>query len=71
LVTAHHALTSSLISGYHLAFLTGAGTIAAGIVLAFALLRPRPTRRRLQPAPASATGDTTFATNLDIQREAA
>jgi EmrB/QacA subfamily drug resistance transporter len=71
LVTAHHALTSSLISGYHLAFLTGAGTIAAGIVLAFALLRPRPTRRRLQPAPTPAAGDTTFATNLDIQREAA
>jgi hypothetical protein len=71
LVTAHHALTSSLISGYHLAFLTGAGTIAAGIALAFALLRPRPNRRRLQPAPAPAAGDATFATNLDIQREAA
>ena len=34
-------LTSSLIGGYHLAFLVGAATITAGIVLAFALLRPR------------------------------
>jgi len=40
LVAAHHHLTSSLISGYQLAFVTGAVTIAAGIVLAFVLLRP-------------------------------
>src|SRR3954451_8224322 len=40
LVADHHELTPSLISGYQLAFLTGAATIAAGIILAFALLRP-------------------------------
>src|SRR5256714_539672 len=39
LVAAHHDLTSSLISGYQLAFVTGALTIAVGIVLAFVLLR--------------------------------
>ena len=36
-----HGVTSSLIDGYQLAFLAGAATIAAGIVLAFVLLRPR------------------------------
>ena len=44
LVSTHHELTSSLISGYHVAFLAGAGVIATGIVLAFVLLRPA--RRR-------------------------
>jgi EmrB/QacA subfamily drug resistance transporter len=34
-------LTNALIGGYHVAFLTGAVVIAAGIVLAFVLLRPR------------------------------
>jgi EmrB/QacA subfamily drug resistance transporter len=48
LLSAHHGLTSSLIDGYQLAFLTGAATIAIGIALAFALLRrraPRPAVR--------------------------
>ena len=40
LVASHHPLTASLISGYHLAFAVGAGCVAVGIVLAFALLRP-------------------------------
>src|SRR6185437_2873156 len=40
LVSAHHGLTTSLISGYHIAFLSGAAVIAAGMVLAFVLLRP-------------------------------
>ena len=35
-----HALTSSLIGGYQVAFLVAAVAIAVGIVLAFALLRP-------------------------------
>ena len=58
LVADHHGLTSSLISGYHVAFLTGAATIATGIVLAFALLRParpaagaQPGRTRDGPRP--------------------
>ena len=41
LVADHHALTASLISGYRVAFLAGAATITAGIVVAFALLRAR------------------------------
>ena len=49
LLSAHQGLTSSLIGGYHLAFIVGAATITAGIVLAFALLRPR----RAQPGTAT------------------
>jgi EmrB/QacA subfamily drug resistance transporter len=52
LVAAHHGLTSSLISGYQLGFLTGAGAIAAGIALAFVLLRPRGQDGELEPVPA-------------------
>jgi EmrB/QacA subfamily drug resistance transporter len=70
LVSAHHGLTASLIGGYHLAFLTGAATIAAGIVLAFALLRPRTARPGLQLADAPAADDTVLI-NLDMEREAA
>ncbi len=36
-----HALSSSLISGYHLAFTIGAASIAVGIVTALAVLRTR------------------------------
>ena len=65
LVADHHGLTASLISGYHVAFLAGAVTITAGIVLAFALLKPGDRRPGLRLAPARTT------TNLDIEREAA
>jgi len=65
LVADHHGLTTSLISGYHVAFLTGAATIAAGIVLAFALLRPGDRRPSLRLTTASANAD------LDLEREAA
>ncbi len=44
LLGAHRGHTSALIDGYQLAFLVGAATIAAGIALAFALLRPRAAR---------------------------
>ena len=62
-----HGLTSSLIDGYQLAFLAGAATIAAGIVLAFVLLRPRAAdassrkpKRPLPPQPRDgATGSMT------------
>jgi EmrB/QacA subfamily drug resistance transporter len=43
-------LTNALIGGYHVAFLTGAVVIAAGIVLAFVLLRPRTPRTELRLA---------------------
>src|SRR4051794_12437241 len=48
LVAGHHDLTSSLISGYHVAFLTAAGTVVAGAVLAWVLLRPRAAAPALQ-----------------------
>src|SRR5436190_16425937 len=63
LLADHHGLTSSLLGGYHLAFFIGAATIAAGIVLAFALLRPGKPQSELQLADAPA--------NLDMERQAA
>jgi MFS family permease len=69
LVSAGHGLTSSLISGYQLAFLTGAGTIAAGIVLAFALLRPPGPRRGIELAGDS--DDAGIPANLDMEQQAA
>ena len=41
LLSDGNGLTSSLLGGYHVAFLAGAVAIGAGIVLAIALLRPR------------------------------
>ena len=54
LLSDGHGPTSSLIGGYQLAFLAGAAAIGAGIVLAFALLRPRNQRPELQLAETSA-----------------
>jgi hypothetical protein len=73
LVSAHHGLTSSLISGYHVAFLTGAGVIATGIVLAFVLLRPaRAEQSELRLAePAAASETTSLPADFDIERNAA
>ena len=49
-LTAHgRALTSSLVSGYHLAFTVGVGCVAVGILVALGVLGRRATR----PAPAS------------------
>jgi EmrB/QacA subfamily drug resistance transporter len=41
LQAAHHPLTGSLIAGYHLAFAIGAASVAAGVLAALVLLRPR------------------------------
>jgi EmrB/QacA subfamily drug resistance transporter len=56
-----HGLTGALIGGYQLAFLAGAAAIAVGIVLAFALLRPRDPVVELELLP----------TNFDIEEKAA
>jgi EmrB/QacA subfamily drug resistance transporter len=40
LLSTDHGLTSSLVDGYQLAFITGAVVIGSGIVLALVLLRP-------------------------------
>jgi EmrB/QacA subfamily drug resistance transporter len=72
LLSTHHGVTSSLISGYHLAFLVGAATIASGIALAVVLLRPRTDRGLLQVAHAATPEqDTAILTNYDMEREAA
>ncbi|MBV9197201.1 MAG: MFS transporter [Solirubrobacterales bacterium] len=69
LSTHHHTLTASLISGYHLGFLVGAGAIAAGGALALLLLRPRQVRAELELAPAP--DDTAIATTFQLEQEAA
>ena len=69
LLAAGHSVSTSLISGYHLAFLVEAGTITAGIALAFVLLRPQRPVLHL----ASATGasqHTTVQANHEIEQEA-
>jgi EmrB/QacA subfamily drug resistance transporter len=63
-----HGLTSSLIGGYQLAFISGAVAIGAGIVLALVLLRPRVLRPELQLAEAPAGS---VHTNIDIEDQAA
>src|SRR5262245_1448800 len=63
-----HGLTSSLIGGYQLAFISGAVAIGAGIVLAFALLRPRLAQPELQLAEAPAGN---VHTPIDIEDQAA
>jgi EmrB/QacA subfamily drug resistance transporter len=50
LLSSHHGLTTSLISGYHLAFLVAAAATVAAILLAFWLLTPRSARPELQLA---------------------
>jgi MFS family permease len=70
LLSAHEGVTNSLIGGYHLAFLVAAATITAGIVLAFALLRPERAQSGLQLADNRAA-DAAARTNFDIEREAA
>jgi MFS family permease len=71
-LAADHGATSALIGGYQLAFVAGAGVIATGIVLAFALLRPRDPRLELQFAPGSAEDDGRRApTNIEIEEQAA
>jgi MFS family permease len=72
LLAAHHGLTSSLIGGYHLAFLAGATTIAVGTALAAVLLRPRRAQSELRVAEAP-TGDhsTPILTDHELEREAA
>jgi EmrB/QacA subfamily drug resistance transporter len=71
LLTAHEGTTSALISGYHLGFLSAAGAVTIGIVLAVALLRPRRTRPSLQLAEAPASEGATIPVSLDAEGLAA
>jgi EmrB/QacA subfamily drug resistance transporter len=54
LLSDGNGLTSSLLGGYHVAFIAGAVAILVGIVLAIALLRPR------DPQPAAAPAHLTL-----------
>jgi hypothetical protein len=72
LLSTHHGAVTSLISGYHVAFLFGAATIAAGIAVAFVLLRSRLSPPEVQVADTRRADERTrFATNLDTERQAA
>jgi EmrB/QacA subfamily drug resistance transporter len=68
LVAAHHDATSSLIGGYHVAFLAGAGAIAIGVALAVILLRPRDAEAELALADRDAA---IRETNLEMEQQAA
>jgi MFS family permease len=52
-----HALASSLVSGYHLAFEIGAACVLVGIVVAFAALRPLDARSAVAAAAAEADSE--------------
>jgi MFS family permease len=67
-----HGPTSALIGGYQLAFLAGALAIGTGVVLAFALLRPRTPQEQLQTASGPAReGGPGVSTNFNIEEKAA
>jgi EmrB/QacA subfamily drug resistance transporter len=68
LVSSGHGLTMSLISGYTLGFAVAAGATLVAVLLAFALLRPRPTRPALQVAADPATPT---PANLELEPQAA
>jgi EmrB/QacA subfamily drug resistance transporter len=68
LVADHHGVTSSLIDGYQLAFITAAGAIAIGIALALVLLRPRTQELAMSPAERDTAPDTL---DLNLERQAA
>ena len=69
LMSSDHDLTTSLISGYSLAFVVAAGATLVAVLLAFALLRPRPkTRPQLQLAPYETTS---LPSGVDFEQQAA
>ncbi|MFL5823403.1 MAG: MFS transporter [Solirubrobacteraceae bacterium] len=73
LLATHHGLNASLISGYHLAFLAGAATIATGVALALVLLRRAPSSRpALKVAsPPSVDPGPTSPTTFETEQQAA
>jgi hypothetical protein len=70
LLGQHHALTSSLISGYHVAYLIAAVVIGTGILLALLVLRPGGARPAVHLSRATApTSD--GPADVEIERQAA
>ena len=70
LQAAHEGLIPSLLGGYHLAFLVGAGAIGTGLVLALVLFGARRAQPELQRAVASEPSPAT-PVNFELEREAA
>jgi hypothetical protein len=70
LLGQHHALTSSLISGYHLAYLIAAVVIGTGILLALLVLRPGEARPPVHLSRATAPASDGPA-DVEIERQAA
>jgi EmrB/QacA subfamily drug resistance transporter len=70
LLAAHHGVTASLISGYRIAFLVAAATVATGIALALVLLRPRTPSSELQPAEDSSASDGSELSQLELEQAA-
>jgi EmrB/QacA subfamily drug resistance transporter len=66
LLAEHHGLTSSLIDGYQVAFVAGAAAIAAGIALAFALLRGGADRSEAE----ATESPTAMPTQLELEQAA-
>jgi EmrB/QacA subfamily drug resistance transporter len=77
LVSEHHALTGSLIAGYHLAFTIGVASVAVGLLTALAVLAtqgPREVTRALAAHPAPRPAPEPAAEPelaLDVHRQAA
>ena len=49
LLATHHSLVSSLLAGYHVAFLVGVGAVGIGLLVALAVLRT-PAPAKVEPA---------------------
>ena len=73
LLAAHDGLVSSLLGGYHQAFVLGAASVATGILVALVVLRPAGARARLALAAEPASGPTTLpiTSELEAERQAA
>jgi EmrB/QacA subfamily drug resistance transporter len=65
MLAAHDGLITSLIGGYHVAFLLGAATISAGALLALVLLRPRTARPELELVDRPAEPTTLITAELE------
>ncbi len=70
LIAAHQGVASSLIDGYHVAFITGAAAIAVGIALAFVLLRSQSEKPALQVATAMAADQNATSLTLEMEKAA-
>ena len=68
LLAQGHGATASLLGGYHLAFLVGAGSAVVGIITALVVLRPG---APAEEAPAPELAHVRAEAELELQRQAA